>query len=123
MTPWGEPAHCAKTTGGKNTTDDDIPERGITDCTNNSYDRAIADGQGRRRPGGGFPLSGIVHLLLRRIFLPIPAITLRFFFCLIILAFSQSRLWRHTIFSVSCRPSLPEVGLSGSNITLRLHAV
>jgi len=31
-----------------------------------------------------------------------------YIFCLIILAFSLSRLWRHTIFSVSCLPSLPK---------------
>jgi len=41
-----------KTTRGKNTTDDDTPERGITDCTKHSYDRAMTDGQGGRRPGG-----------------------------------------------------------------------
>jgi len=34
FTPGEEPAHCIN---GKNTTDDDIPERDITDCTNPNY--------------------------------------------------------------------------------------
>ena len=76
-----EAAHRAwntKPINGKNTADDDIPERDITDCTNLIY--AIEQRQ-TGRAGGEFPLSGIVHalvyLLLRRIFLSIPTITLR----------------------------------------------
>jgi len=47
-----------------NTTD--IPERGYhRPYEPHLYDRAMTDGQGRRKPGGGFPLSGIVHLFSR----------------------------------------------------------
>jgi len=39
---------------------------------------------------------------------PVNALFFFFRFCFIILAISLIRLWRHTIFSVSCLPSRPE---------------